>query len=78
MTPLVECVADIATKYLQGADGHTGYGRLFGKPVHEEGLEFGERVVWCRSCDMDTAVDARWAEGVWNWSPLGYNPSSCC
>ena len=39
MTWLVECVA---TKYLQGADGRTGYGRLFGKQVHEEGLEFGE------------------------------------
>ena len=35
MTWLVECVADIVTKYMQGADGRTGYERLFGKQVHE-------------------------------------------
>ena len=34
MTWLVECVADIVTKYTQGADGLTGYERLFGKQVH--------------------------------------------
>ena len=45
MTWLVECVADLVTKYMQGADGRTGYERLFGKQVHEEGLEFGERVM---------------------------------
>ena len=44
MTWLVECVVDIVTKYMQGADGRTSYERLFGKQVHEEGLEFGERV----------------------------------
>ena len=37
-------MADIVTKYMQGADGRTSYERLFGKQVHEEGLEFGERV----------------------------------
>ncbi len=42
---LVENVADVVTKYLQGADGRTAYERLFGKKAHEEGLEFGERVL---------------------------------
>ena len=67
MTWLVECVADIVTKYMQGADGRTSYERLFGKQVHEEGLEFGERVWWRRhrSNDMNVVLDARWAEGVW-------------
>ena len=60
-------MADIVTKYMQGADGRTSYERLFGKQVHEEGLEFGERVWWRRhrSNDMNVVLDARWAEGVW-------------
>ena len=29
-----ECVADIVTKYMQGADGRAGCERLFGKQVH--------------------------------------------
>ena len=35
--------------------------------VHEEGLEFGERVWWRRhrSNDMNVVLDAPWAEGVW-------------
>ena len=44
MTWLVEHVSDVLSKYLLGADGHSAYERLFGKPVREEGLEFGERV----------------------------------
>ena len=60
-TPCVEGVADIVTKYTQGADGRTGYERLFGKQVHEEGLEFGERVLWRKHSSNDTNVvlDAR-------------------
>ena len=47
--------------------GAHGLGRLFGKDVHEEGVEFGERVLWRkhRSNDMNVVLDARWAEGVW-------------
>jgi hypothetical protein len=64
---LIEHVADIATKYLQGVDGRTGYERLYGKKVHEECLEFGERIFWRkrRSEDMNVVLDSRWAEGLW-------------
>ena len=63
----VDCVTDIATKYLQGADSLTGNESLFGKQVHEEGLEFGERVLWRndRSNVLNVVLDARWAGGVW-------------
>ena len=43
---LVEHVADVMTKYLVGVDGHTAYERLYGKAVREEGLEFGEQVLF--------------------------------
>ena len=56
LTWLVECVADIVTKYLQGADVRTGYERLFGTQVHEEGLEFGERVLWRKHRSDDRNV----------------------
>ena len=64
---LVEHVADVATKYLRGADGRTAYERLFGKQVHEEGLEFGEQVLWRKraSKDMNVLLEARWEEGLW-------------
>jgi hypothetical protein len=63
----VEHVSDIATKYLQGVDGRTAYERLFGKRVHEEALEFGERIFWRkkRTHDMNVVLDSRWAEGLW-------------
>ena len=48
MAWLVEHVGDLMTKYLRGADGRTAYERLFGKQLHEEGLEVGERVLWRR------------------------------
>ena len=64
---LVEHVADTATKYLKGADGRTAYERLFGKHVHEEGLEFGEQVLWRQraSKDMNVLLEARWTVGLW-------------
>ena len=43
MAWLVEHVADVSKKYLRGIDGRTAYERLFGKQVHEEGVEFGEK-----------------------------------
>ena len=60
-TPCVEGVADIVTKCTQGAGGRAGYERLFGKQIHEEGLEFGERVLWRkhRSNDTNVVLDAR-------------------
>ena len=35
--------------------------------MHEEGLEFGERLLWRkhRSDDMNVVLDARWRKGVW-------------
>ena len=56
MAWLVEFVADILTKYLQGNDGRTGYERLFGKDIREEGLEFGEQVWWRKPRKQDTNV----------------------
>ena len=59
VTWLLEHVADINTKYLRGSDGRTAYERLFGKPIHEEGLEFGECVLWKtrQSQDMNVPME---------------------
>ena len=66
MAWLVAHVADVVTKYLRAADGRTAYETLFGKHVHEEGLEFGERVLWRKRPSKDRNVLlARWAEGLW-------------
>ena len=72
MAWLVEHVADVSTKYLRGIDGRTAYEKLFGKQVHEEGLEFGEKVLWRQRAnkDMNVLLEARWTEGLWlgrNW-----------
>jgi hypothetical protein len=60
ITWLVEHAADVVTKYLQASDGRTGYERLYGKQVHEEGLEFGERVHYKkrRGADYNVVLDA--------------------
>ena len=67
MAWLVECVADILTKYMQGNDGKTGYERLFGKEIREEGLEFGEQIWWRKPRKQETNVilDPRWSAGSW-------------
>jgi hypothetical protein len=67
LTWLVEHVSDIITKYMVGLDGKTGYERLFGRPVREEGLEFGETLHWRHRAtqDMNVVLDARWSNGVW-------------
>jgi hypothetical protein len=64
---LIEHAADVVTKYLLGSDGRTAYERLFGKKIHEEALEFGERVLWRkrRAHDSNVILDARWADGIW-------------
>ena len=46
LTWLVEHVGDVISKYMVGVDGKTGYERLFGRPVREEALEFGETLHW--------------------------------
>ena len=67
VTWLVEYVPDIATKHLVGKDGRTSYERLFGKPLREEALEFGEKVMWRhqREKDYSVTIDPRWSCGVW-------------
>jgi hypothetical protein len=67
LTWLVEYVGDVITKYMQGIDGKTGFERLYGRPVREEALEFGESLHWRHrpSKDMNVVLDARWSCGVW-------------
>ena len=91
MTWLCEHVSDVATKYLRGNDGRTGYERLFGKQVHEECLEYGEQVMWRRprKKDYNVVIDPRWSTGIWlgrTWgsishriavSPTGHRSQSC-
>ena len=64
---LVEHVADVLTKYMVGRDGHSAFERLFGKQAREEGLEFGERVLFRRrrTQDMNVIMDVRWEPGTW-------------
>ena len=63
---LVEHVTDLTTKYLVGHDGKSAYNRLFGKQVHEEGFEFGEKVLYKTrpTKDANVVLDARWVPGV--------------
>ena len=77
MTWLVEFVSDVITKYLQGSDGKSAYQRLFGKNVQEEGLEFGERVMYKtrKTQDMNVVLDARWQPGLWlgrTWGSISH------
>jgi hypothetical protein len=64
---LADFVGDSCTKYLQGSDGKTAYERLFGKPVREEALEFGEIVLFRpkKLADANVLLESRWAHGVW-------------
>jgi hypothetical protein len=67
MAWLAERIGDVVTKYLQGADGKTAYRRLVGKHVHEEGLEFGEKVMYKlrKGPDYNVVIDPRWMPGIW-------------
>ena len=53
--------------------GRTGCDRLFGKQIHAEVLEFGERVLWRRRStpDMNLVLHARWRNGIWLWRRWG-------
>ena len=73
---MMEHVTDATTKYLHGNDGESAYDRLFGKPVHEEGFEFGEKVV-CKTRstkDANVVLDVRWKPGVF-WAKPGAQQS---
>ena len=71
MAWLLEHVTDVVTKYLTGTDGKAPYDRLFGIVVHEEELEFGERVMWKKRRQYyNVVIDPRWELGFWlgrNW-----------
>ena len=64
---LTEHAGDILSKYLVGKDGKTAYERLYGKPVHEEALEFGEQLWWRppRVAGYNVLMEPRWRPGVW-------------
>ena len=64
---LTEFVGDVLSKYLVGKDGKTPYERLYGKSVHEEGLEFGECLWWCppRTKEYTVLMKPQWRAGVW-------------
>ena len=64
---LVGHIGDVITKHLQGRDGKTGYERLYGKPIREQALVFGEQVWWRaqRRHDINVVLDARWHSGTW-------------
>jgi hypothetical protein len=75
LTWLVEHVSDLICKYMVGVDGKTGFERLFGRPVREEALEFGETLHWRHRAtkDMNVVLDTRWSSGVWlgrNWGGI--------
>jgi hypothetical protein len=77
MAWLVEHVSDVITKYLQSSDGKTGYQRLFGKQVHEEGIEFGEKIMYRlkRSQETNVVLDPRWRTGYWlgrTWGSISH------
>ena len=78
---LVEHVADVLTKHLVGSDGHTAYERLFGKQAREEGLEFGEQVLYRkrRAQDMNVVLDGRLEPGTWLGRRWGVDraPGAC-
>ena len=50
-----------------GTDVRAAYARLFGKPVREEGLEFGEKVLFRprARADDNVLLEGRWLTGTW-------------
>ena len=52
---------------MKGRDGRTAFERLYGKPLREEGLELGEKVLWKRpeQAGSNTLLECRREEGVW-------------
>ena len=54
-------------KCMVGQDGKTAYERLFGKPIRDEALEFGERLWWRppRTTSYNVLLELRWRAGVW-------------
>ena len=65
MSWMTEFVGDAITKGLVSADGKTGYERLYGKESRDEGLEFGELLLWREPHVQGVLLDERWKPGVW-------------
>ena len=65
MAWMAEYVGDCITKSLVAADGKTGYERLYGKESRDEGLEFGECLLWRSPHVQGVVLDERWKPGVW-------------
>ena len=64
---MVGRVGGARTTYLVGKDGKTAYERLYGKPVREEALEFGEQLWWRppRTAGYNVRMEPRGRPGLW-------------
>jgi len=62
---MIEHVGESISKYMVGKDGKTGYERLFGKPIREEGIEFGEGIWFRRRKGEAKDLEERWLSGIW-------------
>ena len=71
MAWLVSHVAECLSKYQVGHDGKTPFQRHFGKPVKDEGLEFGELVFYRLRKGEVKDLDAKWMPGLWLGKPWG-------
>ena len=65
MAWMAEFVGDAVTKGLVAADGKTSYERLYGKECRDEGLEYGEKLMWRSPHVQGVVLDARWQPGIW-------------
>ena len=65
MAWMSEFVGDAITKGLVGADGKSAYERLYGKECRDEGLEFGESLLWRTPHVQGVVLDERWKQGIW-------------
>ena len=74
---LAEYTGDVLSKHLVGKDGKTPYERLFGKPIHEEALEFAELLWWRppRTAGYNVLMEPRWRSGIWLGRKLGVHHS---
>ena len=75
MAWLVSHSSDVLSKHIVGKDGKTPYERLWGKPTREEGLEFGESLLYRlpRTEATNVLLESRWKPGVWLGRRWGSN-----
>ena len=65
VTWIFEHAADVLNKYQVGADGRTAYERITGKHIHEERVEFGERVFYRPLGGDRGSMQVKWEPGLW-------------